>query len=203
MHLLTSSWTKFTGYSNGDAIWPVPWSWFNTDPWIRGPWLLRRGLWALCSWLLPHTLCWLRPNVCQPGMKINCWKNALKLNYCWFLQEYMIFFIWSSFIISIQQIMIYITLGAIKLHLHKSYENDNFTFSKNMRESNNNRYQRTAKWYHGLRWCIQCLWIRGWHFNVTKVSAMRKKTTRSKLRELHLTNIHIKLKESDWWADED
>ena len=100
---------QFTGYSNGDAIWPVPWPWSNTDHWIRGQWLLRRGCWALCTWLLPHTLCWLRPNICQPGININCWKNAPKLIYCSFLQEYIMFFIWSSFIRAIQQIMIYIT----------------------------------------------------------------------------------------------
>ena len=174
MQLLSSSSTKFTGYSNGDAIWPVPWPWYNTDPWnpwIWGQWLLRRG-WALCTWLLPHFLCWLRPNICQPGMKINCWKITQKLNYCWFLQENMMLFIWSSFIIAIQQIMIYITLGTIKLHLPKSYEN--YTFSKNMRESNFIRDQRSTKWYHGLRWCIQCLWITGWDFNETEVSSMRK-----------------------------
>ena len=96
MHLLTTFSTKLTGYSNGDAIWPVPGLWSNTDPWIRGRWLLHRGgsLWALCTWLLPHILCWLRPNIRQPGMKINCWK-LVDFSKEWMMLLHLIQFLYS------------------------------------------------------------------------------------------------------------
>ena len=111
------------------------------------------------------------------------------------------YFLWSSFSIAIQQIMIYIILGIARPQcMHKSHEN--YTFRIHMQESNF-KHQRTVKWYHGLCWCFQCLWIRVRDFYETEVFYMKKISTRSKLQELYLTNISIKLKDFDWWTYED
>ena len=61
----------FTGHPHGNAIWPICWSWPNFDPREECYWLLHWGSaeWSVCTWLLPHSLWRLGPNICQPGKK--------------------------------------------------------------------------------------------------------------------------------------